>query len=422
MNRLGSVLTAFEAVGLAIGIAAAPVGAIVTVAAYVLVASQFAGYRPHLIAVGVGLVLAAAAGWLLVAAYRRVAQDPKAYPEEYNALLERSTSASKMLSAVACDAALLSNLYGPHAPADRPIAAARVAQQEARSFSDELMAALASKDEQWLAGTPYLIAWNRLYRLEEALICCAPADYVVAGAINDLDRLGGSEIDHRDILSQQLKRAVVQVSPTAGQQLDPPVAAPAAGAAEPAEARAMLRQVRRAIDDYRAEQWSGLIRSRNILMLAAALAGLAAYVLLVIVVLAPAPPSVAEAAVAFFLVGAVVALSHQTYLQITAQGVVEDFGLSVARVLASTQIAGLTAVLAIAIFAAIGIKVNDVTILAKFSDWRHAFSWSTDMQAVFVAALFGFAPSLLFQALQQQASQLQQKLTSSGPSGKAAAS
>jgi hypothetical protein len=324
---------------------------------------------------------------------------------------------------VDCDQALLRNLYdGLQTTADRPIAAARVAQQEARSFSTDLEHALSSKDVPWLAGTPYLIAWNRLYRLEEALICCAPADYVVAGAVNDLDRLGGSEIDHRDILSQQLKRAVVQVSPTAGQQLDPPVAAPAPGTAQPAEARAMLRQVRRAIDDYRAQQWSGLVRNRNILMLAAALAGLTAYLLLVVVVLAPAPPSVAAAAVAFFLVGAVVALAHQTYLQITVQSVVEDFGLSVARVLASTQIAGLTAVLAIAIFAAIGIKVNDVTILAKFTDWRHAFSWSTDMQAVFVAALFGFAPSLLFQSLQQQANQLQQKLTSSGPSGRAPAS
>jgi len=40
----------------------------------------------------------------------RVAQDPQAYPEEYNSLLERSTSASKMLSAVDCDQALLRNL------------------------------------------------------------------------------------------------------------------------------------------------------------------------------------------------------------------------------------------------------------------------------------------------------------------------
>lgn len=106
-------------------------------------------------------------------------------------------------------------------------------------------------------------------------------------------------------------------------------------------------------------------------------------------------------------------------VQITATTAVEDFGLSYARFLASTLTSGAIALLAVVFSSMLGLKLNDVQVVAA-TDWKHIFDWSTNLHAVFVAAVFGFAPSLFFQWLRSQTDQYQKNLSSSQATGKSA--
>lgn len=202
---------------------------------------------------------------------------------------------------------------------------------------------------EWLLGISYVRLWERVHRAEEALISVAPIERVIAGALDDELRLLGSDIDNRDEIRLRVRTAVDALSARAGLLLRPPApaGAPAPAAAlayaeaDERFARELLREVHHAINDFRDECRLGLVRARNQLLRTVFATSTVAFLLLALAISVSVPPHTVIAATSFFLVGAVVGLFNRLYLDASAQTAVEDYGLSVARLLHTPLFSGL---------------------------------------------------------------------------------
>jgi hypothetical protein len=111
-----------------------------------------------------------------------------------------------------------------------------------------------------------------------------------------------------------------------------------------AQARAILREVHCAINEYRDGCWNGIIVARNRLLITMMFTGLTAYTLLSIAILMGAQSCAIEAASAFFLVGAIIGLLNQMRSASQHDTAVEDYGLSIARLICAPLFSGLAAI------------------------------------------------------------------------------
>jgi hypothetical protein len=186
-----------------------------------------------------------------------------------------------------------------------------------------------------------------------------------------------------------------------------------------AEARTILRQVRRSINGFRQDRWAGLVRARNHLALAKALTSFLMYVLLWLAIIDGVSPVLIGAAAAFFLVGAVVGLFNECYNDSQAGTVVDDYGLTSARLLMTPLVSGLAAVAGVLI-----VSMLSVSQLRLESDPRVSLADLFDVQNhpfnFIVAATFWLTPGLLLDRLKQQTEQYKQDLQSSKAAGTSA--
>lgn len=134
-------------------------------------------------------------------------------------------------------------------------------------------------------------------------------------------------------------------------QIGAQVAAPTTSAATPGRntepktlARAVLRTVRRSINEFRDGRWNGLTVARNRLLATMIFTGLTAYALLAIAIITGAPRSTVVAASAFYLVGATVGLCGRLRGESQTESAVEDYGLSTARLITIPLFCGLAAI------------------------------------------------------------------------------
>ena len=187
------------------------------------------------------------------------------------------------------------------------------------------------------------------------------------------------------------------------------------------EARTILRQVRRSINNYRSERWAGLVRARNNLALAMALTSVFVYTILWLAIIDGASAATIGAATAFFLAGATVGLFNQCYNDSRTATVVDDYGLAGARLLVTPLISGVAAVAGVFLVSMLSISQLQVhsngaptTMLIDFFNLQdHPFS-------LIVAATFGLTPGLLVDRLKEQAEQYKQDLQSSKAAGTSA--
>jgi hypothetical protein len=236
-------------------------------------------------------------------------------------------------------------------------------------------------------------------------------DDLLVDALTDEMRLSGARLNDVDHLRGKLRKAVETLSATAATYLnEPPRGEPAPGAPDstavasaagsatdaaviaPApyqngaasavapgpsasattEARIALRQVRRAINNFRDESRSRLVRSRTRLLATMTFTGVITYILLAFAVnlrdirqdstgLSASDPIVAAAA--FYLVGAVVGLFNRLYVESGDEAAGEDYGLSRARLLLTPMLSGLAAIGGVLITGMLSgvVSVNAVT-------------------------------------------------------------
>lgn len=280
---------------------------------------------------------------------------------------------------------------------------------------------------RWLLATGYVDLWRHLHRCEEALLLVEPPAHLIGGAVYDDLRLDGSKIAAANHLRMKLRAAVGLLDNNAVNFLNP---APT-GLEQPvvlttgsvAPARAVLRSLRRTINEFRDDRREGLVRARNNLYATVIFAGLVAYLLLGLAMLTGVSRQAIIAAAAFYLVGAVVGLFRQLRAASAADmATEEDFGLSTARLIHTPLFSGIAAVAGAALVRILPETLQDATTTtpgqtprtqtdpATLTDFFDLSQWP---QGVIYAAVFGLAPTLLITSLQRRAEQFKEDLKTS---------
>lgn len=308
---------------------------------------------------------------------------------------------------------------------------------------------------RWVWGTGYINTWNMIHQAEEALIEVEAEESAIRDAIHDQLSLQGSNLSNRDSLLEKLIQAVNDLRPESAvffkehqpnaelirvsealenhsrvlaqvvnsinslegahhitMKLESP-SPTRHDAKTQARARIALREVRATLNDYRDTIWDGLIRSRNQLLGAITVTSLVTHILLCITLLNinSSERSAMLGAATFYMVGAMAGLFGRFYKESTTDRVLNDYGLSLARLVATPLLSGLAGIGGVLIISML------YTTLTK-TDTGGAPSLSNifqlaDPRNLLAAAIFGLTPNLIVSSLQQRAEKYVNALLSS---------
>jgi hypothetical protein len=241
-----------------------------------------------------------------------------------------------------------------------------------------------------------------------------PASAVVGHALYDELRLQGARMPKSDQLASKLRTALMTIAPKSGVYLEhPPHAGRDSGAASD-DARAVLRQVRHSINEFRDDRRDGLVRARNALFATAVYTGVVSYLVIGLALVTAAPQRIVTAASAFFLVGATVGLFRHLRLASARDTVMEeDYGLSTARLIQRPLFSGLAAVGGVILTALVPRLTPSGTTAGTTEQLGSIFSLTAHPEYLVVAAIFGLAPTLLMSGLQRQVESYKADLKSS---------
>jgi hypothetical protein len=209
-----------------------------------------------------------------------------------------------------------------------------------------------------------------------------------------------------------------------------------ASSSDDAEARIILRDIRRSLNDFRDERRAELIRSRGRLLGTMTMTGIITYVLLAFAMgmdkgAASTMNTPIAAAAAIYLVGAVVGLFNRLYVESGDDAAGEDYGLSKARLLLTPMLSGLAAVGGVLITGMLS-GVVDINAITPLHATSGSGSVTLNLGAIFnlqgypfalvLAAMFGLAPKTFLKRLQKASEQSTLDLKSTAASPAAVAS
>ncbi|MBO0780186.1 MAG: hypothetical protein J2P37_15285 [Ktedonobacteraceae bacterium] len=309
----------------------------------------------------------------------------------------------------------------------------------------------------WILGIGYINSWSMIHRAEEALIEIEPLESVIGGAMHDQNCIQDSKMGNRHELLEKLTHAVKDLDPLAlpyfnsqlidrsrdallnkviqttrttskrleqlaqavqkvddSLQIDQqpeehvePLTERMPGSPEmQAHARIALREVRTALNEYRDNLWESLVRTRNRLLGTILLMGLVTHAMLSVAIMTNSNdtnrPLILGAAV-YYLVGAVAGLFGRFYKELVSPSSVDDYHLSLVRMIATPILSGLAGVGGVLI----GTLLYGTLLGVRFSV-LHQLSIKEILHPsqsyyLLAAAIFGLAPNLLIKVLQQKA-------------------
>lgn len=284
---------------------------------------------------------------------------------------------------------------------------------------DELESDGSRASIRWALATGYLSVLSSLHRAEEALIVVEPTDAVVGDALHDALSLEDSTIDNSDRLLRILRSALDTVSPDTSVFLiaGTPVMTNPEHPMDPKVARQTLREVRFAINQYVEDKLGSLLRARNRLIWTMLAVGVATYLLLGLALAAAVPVPQVLAVTVFYLVGAIVGLFNRLRLEVGRSAAVEDFGLSMARLVVTPLLSGLAAVAGVYLVAvAPSLFPTGQTAVPKPPTLSEVFNLGTNAVGLVYAAIFGLAPNTLTNRLAAASAQIERQIASTGPS------
>ena len=279
---------------------------------------------------------------------------------------------------------------------------------------------------RWVTAMGYLNAWSLLHRAEEALIKVEPAEMAFRGAIHDKLAIQNSTIDKRDELLKKLIQAVTDLYPagavyfkehqpdhdgeilrniaeainklpTTQDQIN--IHAIEMKSPEQQDAARMaLSEVRRTLNEFRDNLWEGLIRERNHLLNTVGVTGLVTHILLCITIVMSGSKGLPllMAATAFYMVGAVSGLFGRFYNEVNTNTAIDDFGLSLARLIATPLLSGLAGIGGVIITLVLSDTLTSTASVTLESMFK------IDLGTLLTAAAFGLAPNLIISGLQQR--------------------
>ena len=284
---------------------------------------------------------------------------------------------------------------------------------------DELESDGSRASIRWALATGYLSVLSSLHRAEEALIVVEPSDAVVGDALHDALSLEDSTIDNSDRLLRILRSALDAICPDTAVFLI--AGTPAQTKPEPLMdkdvARQTLREVRFAINQYVEDKLGSLLRARNRLIWTMLAVGGATYLLLGLALAAAVPVPQVLAVTVFYLVGAIVGLFNRLRVEVGRSGAVEDFGLSMARLVVTPLLSGLAAVAGVYLVAvAPSLFPTGQTAAPLPPTLTHVFDLGTNAVGLVYAAIFGLAPNTLTNQLAAASGRIEREIASTGPS------
>jgi hypothetical protein len=371
----------------------------------------------RVLAVGLGFLVGAAA-WLIFAfLIRRYAQVDRANLRMHAELVQRLLSAEAAHSRLCPPDGTDESSAGPCDEAGRHLASLRVA------LGGPDIAALAGPE--WVLGSGYVAAWQQLHRAEEALLLLASRHELAEQAMHDARRLQGSGIPHQQQQLALLRAAVSALSPGLAAYF--PGKVPATGETPPAaqlseaDGRAVVRQTRRLINEYRDDASAGLVTLRRRLMQSVVFTGLTAYLVLGLAVVAAVPIVAVVSAAALYLVGALVGLLQRLHAESGLHGErqLDDYGLTTAKMIHLALLSGMAAVAGVVLVGLLsGAALTEVLQPLPEGETNvialsQIFDLRTYPIGIILAALFGLTPGLLLTRLGRQGEVLTEKLESS---------
>jgi hypothetical protein len=222
----------------------------------------------------------------------------------------------------------------------------------------------------------------------------------------------------REVLSIRLRTAVQVISANAARSFLPIAGAPPEPAAaakvdadslpSEAEAREVLREVRFAVNDFRDNRVDGIIRARNRLLWVVPTVGITAYFALALGLISGVDNGALTSVSALYIVAALAGLINRLRIESSSGSAGEDYGLHLARLIATPLLSGLAGVGGVYLVAATNGKAPDLS---------QVFDFGKNQAALLVAATFGLVPAQLFSGLQRQAERFQTDLEKSEPAG-----
>jgi hypothetical protein len=400
--------------------------------------------EPPALPLAVGLWIVLVLWMLLLLPLRRIAEIPTAQPETYRELVTRYNQLFARVTAMQpsqSGADALDLL----APTGNPsLDEARHQLELVRKLLDlprRGPPGARTKEGvvggiEWVTSTGYISAWEALNRADEALIDASSVQSAIGEGLHDMLRLSGSQITNASHLQDALRAAVRKFDPEIDRlyfypqrrrkdEPEPaaataPVTDAAADAAAPLSEKdavvmkAVVREVRHAVNVYRTSHASALVRARARLLKAILVTGIAADVLVALAILMEVEPSEVATAAVFFLVGGLVGLFNR--LRLEGEGgpaMTSDYGLFDARLLGTLLISGLAGVGGVFLVSAApvvnvasGAGADSVMSLAD------VFNLETNRIGLLVAALFGLTPELIVGSLRKQTDALKKELSS----------
>jgi hypothetical protein len=385
------------------------VASMITVAVYV---APFSNDLHRWIAVPLGAIITVIFWLLFAIPCRRFALANKANRCSYGNLVNQLNDLTARIDV------LKNNQQGNTGPLPNNVS--KIAFNEARAWCNDIVNELKCKGLCWLLATGYINMWKLLHHAEEALIEIEPIEAVINRAIHDELCIQDSNMSNSEELLDKVRIAVKKLSPSAAVYLTKqprhqeargvPHSKNNKNCSDPEmEARIALREVRRTLNEYRDNLWEGLIRSRNRLMMIVTITGFLAYILLCLPIVSNIDPSYVVAATIFFLVGAILGLFNRLYLETKVDNAVNDFGLSMARVIATPVLSGLGAVGSVLV---ITLLTGAIQTSLKFPD-DFTGIYTINPWHILLAAVFGLAPGLLIRMLQQKAESYKTDIKSS---------
>ncbi|HXL37341.1 MAG TPA: hypothetical protein VN954_09105 [Ktedonobacteraceae bacterium] len=281
----------------------------------------------------------------------------------------------------------------------------------------------------WVSYTGYVSMWDRINKVDEAMVGVLPCQTVIESAnYDDLSLSGDPESkDLLDLLhdaiaslnsvskghkqsSEQNQGCDLQQSLALPmldllKEVTDPSSLSAANNGQDSqqseqEARANIRKVKAALHKFTNERWDGLVRARNQLMGTAFLTAFFTYILVIIAILANVPRMNTINAMVFYFLGAIVGLFGRLFDERNADKVIDDYGLSMIRIIVTPLISGLAVLIGILIL------TTSSTI---------ATIYTITMQNLIYAAVLGFAPNILINNLQSKSEEIKSQIKSTSP-------
>jgi len=146
---------------------------------------------------------------------------------------------------------------------------------------------------------------------------------------------------------------------------------------------------------------AGLVRARNQLMVTAFLTTFFTYILVIIAILANVPRMTNTIdAMVFYFLGAIVGLFGRLFDERNADTVMDDYGLSMARIIVTPLISGLAALVGV-LFVTTSSTVDTI--------------YNITLQNLVFAAVLGFAPNILISSLQSKSEEIKGQIKSASP-------